>query len=208
MSGLMFSDFRCFWSVLDKERMIFAEFNKELQISNDLLLGGRKVNNVSDMKTDNCAPSGDRYDRTGHREDKCTGKYRVRCAGNIGLADKHQIEWREAECYTKNIRHQTLDFTHRTSDIRLSDFTSAYRILNALVLPMSCLIALAPLAPHVYRPKRIAMKHFLQVKCERRKCGTERTKVILESASLPTRAKAKPQVRRERDAKQMKARGF
>ncbi|KAG1786277.1 uncharacterized protein HD556DRAFT_1313623 [Suillus plorans] len=58
-----------------------TKFNQELQISNDLLLlGGRKVNNVSGVKTDNCAPSGDRYYRTGHRED--------------GLADKHRIEWR------------------------------------------------------------------------------------------------------------------
>ncbi|KAG1789895.1 uncharacterized protein HD556DRAFT_1311078 [Suillus plorans] len=36
-----------------------------------------EVESVSDVKTDNCAPSGDRYDRTGHREDKCAGKYRV-----------------------------------------------------------------------------------------------------------------------------------
>ncbi|KAG1788457.1 uncharacterized protein HD556DRAFT_1312045 [Suillus plorans] len=36
-----------------------------------------EVESVSDVKTDNCAPSGDRYDRTGHREDKCTGKYWV-----------------------------------------------------------------------------------------------------------------------------------
>ncbi|KAG1806329.1 uncharacterized protein HD556DRAFT_1302835 [Suillus plorans] len=67
----------------DKKRMIFAEFNKELQISNDLLLlRGRKVNN------------GDRYNRTGHREDKCAGKYQVQCVGNvsIGLVDKHWIE--------------------------------------------------------------------------------------------------------------------
>ncbi|KAG1800910.1 uncharacterized protein HD556DRAFT_1304893 [Suillus plorans] len=77
-----FEDSEC---VSDKERMIFAEFNEELRISNDLLLlGGRKVNNVSDVKTDDCTPSGVRYDRTGHREDKCAGKYRVRCAGNVG----------------------------------------------------------------------------------------------------------------------------
>ncbi|KAG1875257.1 hypothetical protein C8R48DRAFT_669548 [Suillus tomentosus] len=59
--------------------------------------------NVSDVKTDNCAPSGDIYDRTGHREDKFMGKYWIRsgrCAGNrrisgfaSGLADKHRIEW-------------------------------------------------------------------------------------------------------------------
>ncbi|KAG1800247.1 uncharacterized protein HD556DRAFT_1305034 [Suillus plorans] len=60
-----------FQGVLDKERMIFAEFSEELQISNDLLLlRGRKVDNISDVKTDPCAPNGDIYDRTGHREDK------------------------------------------------------------------------------------------------------------------------------------------
>ncbi|KAG1791919.1 uncharacterized protein HD556DRAFT_1309715 [Suillus plorans] len=43
-----------------------------------------EVESVSGVKADNCTPSGDRYDRTGHRENKCAGKYRVRCAGNVG----------------------------------------------------------------------------------------------------------------------------
>ncbi|KAG1862475.1 hypothetical protein C8R48DRAFT_673273 [Suillus tomentosus] len=34
---------------------------------------------------------GDRCDRTGHREDKCVGKYWVRSGLNVGLADKRQI---------------------------------------------------------------------------------------------------------------------
>ncbi|KAG1790770.1 uncharacterized protein HD556DRAFT_1310316 [Suillus plorans] len=92
--------FQCFRSVSYNERMIFAEFNQELQISNDLLLlRGRKVNNVSDVKTDNCAPSEDRYNRTGHREDKCMGKYQVHRI-SVELADKHRIERREPECYS------------------------------------------------------------------------------------------------------------
>ncbi|KAG1785530.1 uncharacterized protein HD556DRAFT_1535752 [Suillus plorans] len=84
------------WRITDD----IAEFNEELQISDDLLLlRGRKVDNVSDVKIDNCTPSGDRYDRTGHREDKCTGKYQVQCVGNIGvrLADKCRIERRLVE---------------------------------------------------------------------------------------------------------------
>ncbi|KAG1798863.1 uncharacterized protein HD556DRAFT_1305724 [Suillus plorans] len=58
-----------------------------------------EVDSVSDMKANNCAPSANRYDRTGHRKNKCMGKYWVQCSLNIGfirlvldLADKHWIE--------------------------------------------------------------------------------------------------------------------
>ncbi|KAG1788449.1 uncharacterized protein HD556DRAFT_1312039 [Suillus plorans] len=82
---------------------------------------GRKVNN--DVKTDNCTPSGDRYDRTGHREDKCTGKYRRWVS--VGLADKHRIEWHEPECYTEVYSEMVTWELDKRQKVRLYDIRLA-----------------------------------------------------------------------------------
>ncbi|KAG1798501.1 uncharacterized protein HD556DRAFT_1305963 [Suillus plorans] len=101
--------------------------SKELRISNDLLLlGGRKVNNVSDVKTDNCAPSGDRYDRTGHREDKCVEKYWVRWAGNIGSVRL------ASDCIRLLVRHAYYVRLPTKGYFRIQDFCIDQAIWHAI----------------------------------------------------------------------------